>query len=174
VGDEEWDDDELVAAANMVRGIGSIASNTYRRTRALKFPYATTGDKSLVDYMSRNLKYVRHYREWIKKHDFPVRTNNLDEAISALSDAIINFQQGGGMLDPAHYHKGADPAAAETTEQFAHFLHKRVNQPLVYGKQLAEFGHYWDLFRKDFYQAFMEWKERRKEQRSWGEQGEFS
>lgn len=162
--ENEPHDQELEDVNNMVMNVGSVASNSYRRTRTSReFP---------IEIMMKALKYANGYRDWVKRKNFPVSLDNADAAISALTDAILDWRRTGGVFETAHYHKGADPASAENLEQFALFFHKRIHQPLVYGKQWGEFPHYWDLFIKELHQAFEVWKQQRAEQKTWGEQGE--
>jgi hypothetical protein len=142
--------DELERVQSMVWGASSIASNTYRRTRPLRgFP---------TEIMGQTLEKVRKYREWIARTRFPVRLDHLNAAIDALVDAILEFRRTGGVFEPATYHGGADPSSAEHLYQFAHFLHRRINQPLVYGAQWAGFGHEWDAFIEDLQVGLQRWR----------------
>jgi hypothetical protein len=151
----ESHDPELERVQSMVWGASSIASNSYRRTRPIKgFP---------TEIMWNVLQKARKYREWIVRTGFPVSTENIDRATQSLTDAILDFRREGGIFEPATRQPSntLDPRNAETLDQFAKAFRQQMNQPLVYGKQWAGFGHYWDLFIQDLHQAFQRWQSER-------------
>jgi hypothetical protein len=149
--EEEEDDDMGMDLADQIQSaIGSVAMNSYRRTRVPKgYP---------SEIMGRYLNQVRGIRDWIQKTRFPVNLENLDLASQALADAILDFRRNGGIFEPASYVGGADPRSAEHLSQFAQFLRQRMNQPKVYGKQWGQFPEYWDAFMEDFSEAAKRWK----------------
>ena len=134
---------------NFRMSLHTFALNSYQRTRPFK--------DHPQDLMNKWLQRIRTIREWATKN-FPCDLTNLDLAANAMIDAFLEFRKTGGILEPARYEDGADPRSAETLSQFAHFLHKRVNQKKVYGSQFEAFGKYWDAFIEDFEHAYQAWK----------------
>ncbi len=147
------DDKEQNSFIEMIRGANSLAMNSYRRTKVpAGFP---------TEIMTRYLNQAKKYRQWIQRTGFPVRTDNLNAAINALIDSILEFRRTGGIFEPARYQGGADPKSAEHLAQFSQFLNQRMNQKPIPGKQWAPFAQYWEEFIEDLQDGFQKWQSQR-------------
>ncbi len=153
----KWSDDpqesRWLELLNLSGTIHSLAANSFLRTRHWK--------DNPVDVMAKWMKQMYGIKDWLKRTELGERvsTKDLDLAISALGDALLDFRKSGGILEPAKYIGGVDPSVAETLPQFAKFLQKRMVQKPVPGKQLVQFAQHYEDFSQAFDTAYGHWKE---------------
>lgn len=146
---DDWKEGHPMSLAELRRWAFQMAMNSYKRGYFSPKLHPT-------DMMQDWIKKINNMEYYIEKYEIQVPMENLKAAKDALVNAILDFRKNGGMLEPARINRGADLKSAEHIGQFHKFMMRNVraiaNGEQTYGRQLAEYGKYWDAFMNDIKQ----------------------
>jgi Na+/phosphate symporter len=145
----DWKEGHPISLAELRRWAWQIAVGSYKRGYHSHKIQPT-------EMMNGWLEKINKLKYYIEKYEIQVPMENLNAAKDALVNAILDFRKNGGILQPATINRGADLKSAEHLQQFHQMMMRNikavVNGEQTYGKQLAEFGKYWDAFMEDIKQ----------------------